>query len=212
MQTRVIDLGCGNAQQLRQRALAIEVFGDVKFTRWLAEPANHQHQRHARPVNPRASARQVLAEEVVQPKLLDQLQGQPRAAKLHTVFHANRRRVDRNPLRLDLRAISVLRVFTCKRQTLLVVDRSICRSRLLDSQPTFFIEPPQVGHDTLPGTTVGAKRLDQRPIRVSLSILLSIAGANEHARRSYGSKRPRQPQKSSLQHDRNRMPTSITTI
>ena len=53
---------------------------------------------------------------------------------------------------------------------------------LLDAQPMRFVELPEIGDHALPRPALGAIRLHQRPVGVSLSVLSAIARANEHAR------------------------------
>ena len=54
--------------------------------------------------------------------------------------------------------------------------------RLLDAQPHGLLELSQLGDDALSRAAIGPKRLDQRPVCVSLAILFSVTRSNEHAR------------------------------
>jgi len=51
VETLFVDLVRGNAQQIGQGALGVEVFGDVQLTGRMAETAEHEDQRHQRPRN-----------------------------------------------------------------------------------------------------------------------------------------------------------------
>ncbi len=100
VQAVVVHLVHRHAQQFAQGTLAVEVFGDVQFTRRLAEPRDHQDQRRQRPTHMLLSRRQRAFQEIVQSESLDEFQGQPRAAELPTVFDPHPRAVDLDETRL----------------------------------------------------------------------------------------------------------------
>ena len=168
VQAIVVDLLLGHAQQITHRRLPREVLSNRKFARRLAQPGNHQHQRHHAPGNVFAPRRDRVPKERVESQHMNQLQRQPRPAERAAVFDANRARIDFDPLRFRIGEQLFLR-------------RSWCViGGLLDPQTTGFIEFAQMGHHTLPRPTLGAIRFDQRPVRAALTVDRAIVRANEH--------------------------------
>ena len=73
---------------------------------------------------------------------------------------------------------------------LLVGRLFLALGRLLDAQPHVLLESPQIGDDALSRAAIGPKRLDQRPVCVSLAVLFSVTRSNEHARILRGNPSP----------------------
>ena len=99
----------------------------------------------------------------------DQLQGKPRTTEARLVLDPHARGVDLDPFRLDV-----------VDQFLLPCPFALrCQS---DTQPPFFVELAEVSDHSLSRASLCSVRLNQRPVSVSLTVLLSIVRANEHAR------------------------------
>ena len=160
----------GNAQQIGQGALGVEMLGDVQFARRIAEAAEHQHQGHQRPGNVFAARGDRAVEELLQAQLLDEFQSQPRPAEIAAVLHPHAFDVHFDPLGPHVVEEPFL-------------PRSwLAFGRLLDAQSLWLVELPEIGDHPLPRAALGAIRLHQRPVGVAFAVLSAIARANEHAR------------------------------
>ncbi len=170
IETLLVDLLGRNAQEIDQRALGVKMLGDVQFARRLAEAAEDQHQGHQRPGDFFAAVGKRAVEKVLQAQLLDKLQSQPRPAEVAAVFHAHAFDIDFDPV--GPRVV----------EELFLAGFRVAFGGVLDAQPMRFIELPEIGDDALSRPALGAIRLHQRPVGVSLSVLPAITRANEHAR------------------------------
>ena len=170
IETLLVDLLRRNAQEIDKRALGVKMLGDVQFARRLAEAAEDQHQGHQRPGDFFAAVGKRAVEKVLQSQLLDKLQSQPRPAEVAAVFHAHALDIDFDPV--GPRVV----------EELLLAGFRVAFGGVLDAQPMRFIELSEIGDDALSRPALGAIRLHQRPVGVSLSVLLAITRANEHAR------------------------------
>ena len=72
---------------------------NVQLARRLAQPAEHQDQRHQRPGNVFAARRDRAIEKLLQTQPIGQCQPQPRTAEIATVLHSHPLDVDFDPLR-----------------------------------------------------------------------------------------------------------------
>src|SRR6266852_6747539 len=158
-----------HAQQIAERTGFIETLRDLQFAGGIAQPCQDQNLRHHRPGNLFSSGRQRLLQKSDQSHLPAQLEPQPGTAKGPLPFDGDALQIDFYPLRLDVPEQSAL---------------SNCGSPcglLVKAQTPGRIHLPEVGHHALPWASRRAITLDQRPVAMTLAILLSIAATQVHA-------------------------------
>ena len=98
----------------------------------------------------------------------DQLQSQPRSAELELIFDTNIRRIDFDPLRLKL--VLMIEELQLRIERLLLAFR-----RSLDTNALGFLELAKPSNRPLSRPTFRSIGLDQRPIRLTFSLDLSVA-------------------------------------
>ena len=163
-------LSIGTPNRSAERALPVEMLGDVEFAGGLAQAGDHQNQRRQRPGNVLLPRRQHPLQELVQPQLLDQFQRQPHSAELPSVLDPHPSAVDFDVARLGLRF---------HKQTPLA--RLIVRQGgFLHAQPAGFVDLTEVGHGPLPRPARGAIGLNEPPIGLTPALLPHIRGAKKH--------------------------------
>ncbi len=123
-------------------------------------------------------------QKLLPPQSPDQRARQLRSPKLPTVLHPHRRRIDLHPARR--------RVVKQRRRPHLA---AVTLRRLLHAQPALFVQNSQLHDHALPRPTLGAIRLDQRPIHPLLPTRRPKALPNKHAEML---RRPTPPPRSSV--------------
>jgi len=124
----------------------------------------------------------------------NELQRQPRPAKLKAVFDTYRRRVDFHPAGLCFFGVGFFDIIVEKR--LLLFGRRPQRwffRCLPHTKTSRFVEFPEPSYHALSRTALGAIRFDERPIGVSLAVFLLKILANEHVQRLPTSHNPPSP-------------------
>jgi len=61
------------------------------------------------------------------------------------------------------------------------LDSRMTQGGLLNAKATGFVHVPQIRHDAVSGTTLGVHRLHQRPVVVTLAVVLNRDLAKKHA-------------------------------
>src|SRR6266481_691439 len=139
----------------------------MQLARGIAQPCQNLH--HHWPGNLFSSGRQRLLQKIDQFHLSAQLEPQPGTAKGPLSFDGDALRIDFYPLR-----------FNVPEQSALSNSGSTC-GLLVNAQTPCRIHLPEVGHHALPWAPRRAITLDQRPVAVTLAILLAIAATQVHA-------------------------------
>ena len=168
VQSVFVDFLRGHAQQLRQRTGLIGVLGQVQLAGGLAQPPEHQDQRHQRPGNLLTPGRNRPLEKLHQPQSTAQLQAQPRPAELAAAL-------DHDPLEIHLDPLW----FRAVEEAALPGSVSGIGS-LSHSQAASLIHLAQIGYHPLARTARGAVGLHQRPIGMALAILPTVAAPQVH--------------------------------
>ena len=171
VQTIVVHLVDRHAQQVGQGALPVEMLGDVKFARRLAQPADDQDQGRQPPGNVFLARGQSTLQEFVQPQFLDQFQRHPGPAELPAVLDPHARAVDLDVPRLGRR---------WRKQFALAIGR-LGIGRLLDAEPARLVHQPEVSDRALPRPGLGAIRFDEGPIRFASPVASAEVRSQEHA-------------------------------
>ena len=150
------------------------------------------------------SRRHDTLEKLIQSQLASDLKRQPRPTELAAVFNANARRINLDPLwfsgrfvdlPIEQRQLIVARSCRCFRVGRIRVARC-----LLDSQPSRFVKLTQPRDNALSRPRIGAKRFDERPIRMPLAVLVAETLSKKHARKCYRQNHSGPEQKSSLHY------------
>src|SRR6202162_1089762 len=135
----------------------------MQLARGIAQPCQDQDLRHHQPGNLFSSRRESLFQKINQSHLSAQLQPQPGTAKGPLPFNRDALQINFYPLRFNVSEQSALSNSGSTRG-LVVYAQTPCRIHL-----------PEVGHHALPWASRRAITLDQRPVAVTLAILLAIA-------------------------------------
>jgi hypothetical protein len=168
VQPVLVHLVRGHAEQLRQRAGFVEVLGQVQLAGGLAQPSEHQHQRHHRPGNLFAPGGDRSFQKLHQAQSPAQFQAQPRSPELAGALHRDPLQIHFHPLRLGAVEQPGLK-------------GPVSRFGLLShSQATGLIHLAQIGHHPLPRTARRAVGFHQRPIGVALPVLPTVAAPQVH--------------------------------
>ncbi|TWT98560.1 hypothetical protein Pla52n_50760 [Stieleria varia] len=117
-----------------------------------------------------------MLEELIEFEFFDQLDCQPGGAKLLAVFDANVCSIDGDPLwfwgveelELHLAFVVLLLILTFR--------------KTVDVNTSLLVELAKPGDNSLPWSSLGAIGLGERPLGVSLAVLVSKLLPNEHAR------------------------------
>jgi len=144
------------------------MFGDPQFAARIAQPADHQHQRHEGPGNIFPAGRHQPIQFVLQAQFADQVQCQPRSAK-------RSRPLDDHPRKIHLH---IVRLGGVEQRRLSF--RRTTPGGLLDAEPASLVEISEVGDDLLPRPLGGAHAFDQRPVCVAFAILGSVTASQVH--------------------------------
>src|SRR6266446_6963620 len=141
----------------------------MQLARGITKPCQNQNLRHHRPGNLFSSSRKSPFQKINQSHLPAQLQPDPRTTKRPLPFDGDALQINFYPLRFNVTEQSALRNSdrTCG---LLVNAQTPCRIQLTE-----------VGHHALPRAPRRAIAFDQRPVAVTLAILLAIATTQVHA-------------------------------
>ena len=151
------------------------MFGNMQFARRVAESTNDKNQRDLCPRDVFFTLRDDVFKQIVKLQLADQLQREPRSTELELILDTNIRRVDLDPLRLKF--VLMIEELQLRIKRLLL---AFCRS--LDTDAFGFLELAKPSNRPLSRPTFRSIGLDQRPIRLTLSVDVSVAWPDEHAR------------------------------
>ena len=177
---------CRHTEQIGQRRFRIPLFGDVKFTGRFEQSRNDKDERTDIPRNLFTSFRDCLLQKRVELQHVNQMQREPRSSKLPRVFDTDTGDVDFFPSRLR----GVLIVSEKYLLTVLITCGFVLQTcggvravdGLLDAKPPGFVELPKPRHNPLPWPSLGSIRLDERPVRRSLSVFFFEVLSDKHGR------------------------------
>src|SRR6266852_3725953 len=141
----------------------------MQLARGIAQPCQDQDLRHHQPGNLFSSRREGLFQKIDQSNLSAQPEPQPGTAKGPLPFDRDALQINFHPLR-----------FNVPEQSALSNSGSTC-GLLVNAQTPCRIHLSKVGHHALPWAPRRAITLDQRPVAVTLAILLAIAATQIHA-------------------------------
>jgi hypothetical protein len=174
VETVVVDLVLGDAEQIIEGRLAIERLGDVQVARRHAQAADHVQRREIRPANVLAPFGHQAIERFVELQRVPQAQAEEHVAEAARAF-------DPHGLQLDLLDIRELVLTRLEQARVCSLAREFVGVST-SSAPALRVQLAELRHDLLADLAVDAHRPHQHPVGVRLAVPSDALVAEEHVR------------------------------
>ena len=166
----VVDLLARKSQQILHRCPPIPALGNVKLTRGLAEPCDHQNRDHLRPGQRLPSLRQQFLAESVEPKCPPKCPGKPDISECSPALQTN-------PVQLNRDGLIGGRFLE---EIALIESAGDCTSQCSRLGPSTGVQFSKLRDRLLDHLAVTTHGTDEAPVDVRLAVLANRRMSEVH--------------------------------